>query len=225
MPEEAVTASAIIHIDGGPGADDADLINQTISPELLSSLLRSSFDDVDDDASDDTTTEQFLRDAADSLNQIDQPVTLSQLKNSRSRFRLLKRKEKPFLTRELAKDSLKETLIDETAAAPTRKVSSSKMEPTAPQHTNGTLVDSQEMKKFSSTKEEGPVGSSVRNSPKLLQFAKTKKDKVYNIPSFRNGSKPPRDGKEPVSDESLQSPSKHIKAHHGGCCILSWYMG
>lgn len=66
MPEEAVASSAVVHIADG----DADLIDQTISPELLSNLLRS-FDDSGDDDSE-GVSEQFLRDAAESLNQIDQ---------------------------------------------------------------------------------------------------------------------------------------------------------
>ncbi|XP_055328046.1 protein phosphatase 1 regulatory inhibitor subunit 16B-like [Paramacrobiotus metropolitanus] len=95
VPEEAVTASAIVHIEGLQS--DVDLINQTISPELISSLLRTFEEENNEDA--ESVAEQLMKSAEESLNQIDQPVTLSQLKSRRNRFRLLKRKEKP-LTRE-----------------------------------------------------------------------------------------------------------------------------
>lgn len=214
------SSSAIVHV----GQGDADLIDQTISPELISSLLRS-FDTADDSADNESIAEQFLRDADEALNQIDQPVTLAQLKKNRNRFRMLKRKEKPFVKESHKSHSVTQALLDDAKAEQTASclpISSptSKSLPSSPGRvnvnirTNEGITDSTELQRFTATQDERPVGAEGSNSAKLsASFTKKKKDKMYNITGFRGSGKK---DKEPVSDEQKFRPIPS-----NGCCIIS----
>lgn len=218
VPEEAVAASAIVHFSGSPL--DVDLINETISPELISSLLRT-FEDQEDIDDTESVAEQLMRTAEDSLNQIDQPVTLSQLKHRRNRFRLLKRKEKPFSAREFLKEPVR---IDEDDPVSGRSVScipvgvTTKSETVSTRqvelvHTNGGVVDSSELQKFKATMDELPVGSEVNSNLKLNdRFAGPKKrDKLYRVL---------RPGKDKTSGSDDGTKTWPRLPPSNGCCMI-----